>query len=203
MTTPKLSNILIGQWQSAPRLRGIVDDVLQPILDDAVAAADQIQLMQDINQAVGVWLDYLGLRLGIDRPATTDPTLDERFGFDAAGQPFDIAPFRGSAINDAIYPLPDAIYRRMVKARAITVFSDGTIFSLAKAVKQVDLTANVFDFRDMTVLVGTSQPRFMQLADEIGALPRAAGVEILYGHRLVAGGSFPAFTVTSATVQVR
>ena len=135
MTTPRLANILIGQWQSAPRLRGIVDEVLQPILDDAVAAAEQIQLMQDINQAVGVWLDYLGLRLGIKRPGTSDPTLDERFGFDAAGQPFDIAPFRGSAVNDAIYPLPDAIYRRMVKARAITVFSDGTIFSLAKAVK--------------------------------------------------------------------
>ena len=64
MTTPTLSAILIGQWQASPRLRGIVVDVLQPIIDDAIAARDTIQLMQHIDHAVGVWLDYLGTRLG-------------------------------------------------------------------------------------------------------------------------------------------
>ena len=85
MTTPTLANVLLGQWQASPRLRGIVDDVLQPILDDAVAATNQIQLMQDIDEAVGVWLDYLGLRLGVKRPGTSDPTLDLRFGFGTIG----------------------------------------------------------------------------------------------------------------------
>ena len=94
-------------------------------------------------------------------PGVSDPTMDPRFGFDAAGEPFDTAPFRGAAINDAIYPLPDPVYRRMVKARAVAVLSDGTIYSFAKAVKEVDANANVYDFRNMSVMIGTEQRRFM------------------------------------------
>ena len=86
-------------------------------------------------------------------------------------------------------PLPDGVFRRFVKARAVTVFSDGSIYSFAKAVRQVDPHANVYDLRNMSVLVGTTQRAFMMLADEIGALPRNAGVQVLYGHRVhVAGG---------------
>ena len=137
MTTPTLANILIGQWQASPRIRGTVTDILQPILDDAIAAKERIELMQDIDEAEGIWLDRLGVRLGIQRPATADPALDERFGFDDAGQPFDQAPFRGSAVNDAVYPLPDAVYRRFVKARAVMVLGDGTIYTFIKAIKHI------------------------------------------------------------------
>ena len=195
MTTPNLSDLLIGQWQQAPRLTRMVA-LIQNIMDTAIAAADHIALMRDIDEAEGVWLDYLGLLVGIERPGVSDPTLDERFGFDTAGQPFDTAPFRGAAVNDAIYPLPDPVYRRMVRARAIAVFGDGTIFSFAKAVKAMDANASVYDFRDMTVMVGTTQRRFMALADSIGALPRTAGVRVLYGDRVTARGEFPAFTAT-------
>ena len=201
MTTPRLADLLIGQWQQAPRLVGVVD-LLQTILDATTAAKDRIELMLNIDESVGVWLDYRGRLLGIDRPGVSDPTLDERFGFDLAGQPFDAAPFRGAAVNDAIYPLPDSVYRRIVKARAVAVFGDGTIYSFAKAVKEVDANANVYDFRNMTVMVGTSNRRFMQLADEIGALPRTAGVQILYGDRVTAAGAFDTFSST-ATVSKR
>ena len=183
MTTPTLSAILIGQWQASPRLRGIVVDVLQPIIDDAIAARDAIQLMQHIDHAVGVWLDYLGTRLGIERPATTDPAQDDRFGFDMAGSPFDQAPFRGDVANDALYPLPDALYRRLVKARAIMVLGDGTIYTFSRAVREIDESAAVQDQRNMTVRVVTSRRRLLELADSIGALPRTAGVLIIYADR--------------------
>ena len=140
-----LADLLIGQWQQAPRLTRMVA-LIQNIMDTAIAAADHIALMRDIDEAEGVWLDYLGLLVGIERPGVSDPTLDERFGFDTAGQPFDTAPFRGAAVNDAIYPLPDPVYRRMVKARAIAVFGDGTIFSFAKAVKAMDANASCVRF---------------------------------------------------------
>ena len=65
----------------------------------------------------------------------------------------------------------------------------------------VDATANVVDFRDMTVLVGARQRGFVQLADEIGALPRTAGVRILYGTRVIADGTFPAFSHNTLTVK--
>ena len=198
---PRLIDLLIGQWQQAPRLVGVVA-LLQTILDDGAAAKDRMELMLNVDAAEGVWLDYRGRLLGIDRPGVSDPTLDVRFGFDDAGVGFDQAPLRGAMANDAIYPLPDPVYRRMVKARAVAVFGDGTIYSFVKAVKEVDRTANVYDFRNMSVMVGTGQRRFMQVADDIGALPRAAGVQILYGDRVTASGFFYLFNGT-ATVSKR
>ena len=75
MTTQnfQLASLLIGQWLSSPRLMGVVTDALQPILDGADTATADIERMLDIDEAEGVWLDYIGVRLGIRRPATTDP----------------------------------------------------------------------------------------------------------------------------------
>ena len=178
--TTQLSSILLGQWQASPRLRGIVTDILQEILDDGIDAAGKIELMQFIPNAKGVWLDYLGKRLGIERPATSDPAQDLRFGFDEAGVPFNLAPFRGSTENDAVYPLPDAIYLRFVQARAVMVLGDGTIFSFKRAVNFIDPVADVVDNRDMTVSITTAFQDYITLADSIGALPRTAGVRIIF-----------------------
>ena len=176
----QLANILIGQWQAAPKLRSVVADVLQPILDDSTTAVDRFQLMRDIDDAEGVWLDYLGRIVGLKRPSTTDPTQDRRFGFEDAGEQFDTAPFRGSIANLAVYPLPDSVFRRFVKARAVMVLGDGTLQTFRKAVLEVDPRATVVDNRDMTVTVTTGLRSFMELADEINALPRTAGVRIIY-----------------------
>lgn len=178
--TTQLSSILLGQWQASPRLRGIITDVLQPILDDGLVAAQRIQLMLDIDEAVGIWLDRLGVRVGIRRPTTTDPTLDERFGFDMAGAPFGRAPFRGFASSDALFPLPDPVYRRLVKARTILVMGDGTEQTFSRAVRAIDPQATIIDNRDMTVTVTTTLRAIVEMADNINALPRNAGVRIIY-----------------------
>ena len=179
MTTPTLTNVLIGQWQQSPRLSGIVN-ILQNILDDGIGAKERIQLFLAIDNAEGVWLENLGALVGIDRPATTDPSLDERFGFDEAGEQFDEAPFRGFAGNDAVYPLPDVTYRRFVKARAIMVLGDGSIYTFTNAVKEIDPNATVVDNRNMTITITTVLAQLVQLADSIGSLPRTAGVQIIY-----------------------
>ena len=77
-------------------------------------------------------------------------------------------------------PLPDAIYRRFVKARAVTVLSDGTFATYVKAVRFIDPNATVVDNRDMTVTVTTALQSLLELADGIGALPRTAGVMVIY-----------------------
>ena len=78
-------------------------------------------------------------------------------GFDMAGSPFDQAPFRGDVANDALYPLPDALYRRLVKARAIMVLGDGTIYTFSRAVREIDESAAVQDQRNMTVRVTSNR----------------------------------------------
>ena len=177
------SDLLVGQWQDSPRLRAAVDAPLDTIREDVLPAFEQLRLMRDIATAEGVWLDYLGVRVGLRRPSTTDPSADLRFGFDDAGSGFDQARFRGDAVNDAVYPLPDTIFRRFVKARALLVLGDGTYQTFAKAVRVIDPGADVQDRRDMSLRIVTDQQAFLKLADTAGALPRTAGVELVYADR--------------------
>lgn len=176
----RLMDTLLGQWQASPRLRALVDDVLQPIGDNAAAAFARMLLMLDIDEAEGVWLDYLGVRVGIRRPSTADPAQDPRFGFDMAGRGFDQVPFQGAVANAAVFPLPDASYRGFVRARAVTVLANGTAQDFIRAVRHIDPGATLTDNRDMTAAVSTTVPELLQLADSIGALPRTAGVRVTY-----------------------
>ena len=177
------NDLLVGYWAGSPRLRGSIDAMLDPLRDDVLPALDRLRLMRSIDDAEGVWLDYLGVRYGLRRPSTTDPAQDDRFGFDDAGAGFDQHPFAGDAANDSVYPLPDALYRCLVRARAILDLGDGTVQTFGRAVRAIDPSATVLDNRDMTIRVLTNNEPLLTLADEIGALPRTAGVQLVYAAR--------------------
>ena len=179
--------LLIPQWAGSPKMLATVDAALDPLRNDALPALERIELMRRIDTAEGVWLDWLGARYGLRRPATADPALDERFGFDDAGLGFDVAPFRGDVSNDVLYPLPDALFRRFVKARTILDFADGTPQTFTRAVLVIDPGASVRDNRDMTIRIVTTAQVLLELADSSGALPRTAGVRLLFVARDVFG----------------
>ena len=180
-------DLLIGQWLASPRLRAHPQIFIDIINQEICPALDKLQEQLSIDTAVGVWLDYIGVRMGLPRPATSDPAQDVRFGFAGPTQArgFDLAPFKGDAVNDAVYPLPDAVYRKFIKSRAILVLSDGTAQTFGKAVREIDPGANVQDQRNMVIRVVTDavQRPFLELADLVGALPRSAGVLIEYASR--------------------
>ena len=180
-------DLLIGQWLASPRLRAHPQIFLDIINEEICPALDKLREQLSIDTAVGVWLDYIGVRMGLPRPATSDPAQDVRFGFAGPTQArgFDLAPFKGDAVNDAVYPLPDAVYRKFIKSRAILVLSDGTAQTFGRAVREIDPGANVQDQRNMVIRVVTDavQRPFLELADLVGALPRSAGVLIEYASR--------------------
>ena len=177
------SKLVIGQWIGSPRLRALIDVATDMVRDEAVPALERLALMRQVDTAEGVWLDRLGLRLGLRRPVTTDPAQDRRFGFDLAGLAFDAAPFLGSRSHDSVFPLPDVIFRRLLRSRSILLLGDGTIATFAMAIAQIDEGADVTDQRNMTVRVVTSKRELIELADASGALPRTAGVRIAYADR--------------------
>ena len=178
-----LPMILLDQWQPAPKLRAIIDDVIAPVRGDTLGGIDALDLYQRLDSAEGVWLDRLGDRIGMARPSTSDPTIDRRFGFDDAGVGFDQRPFRGDAANDAVYPLPDEVYRRILRARVVTLLGDGTATTLLRSAREIDPSVSVQDQRTMTVRVVTNEPDLLRLADLCGALPRSAGVSLTYADR--------------------
>ena len=182
MALEATSDLVIGQWVDSPRLRAAIEAPIDAIREEVLPAFDRLTLMRHIDTAEGVWLDYLGVRVGIRRPATTDPSMDLRFGFTGPTQSrgFDTVPFSGDAANAAVYPLPDGIFRRFVKSRAILVLSDGSLQSFSKATRVIDPSSSVRDLRNMVVNIYTDQQVFFELADAINALPRTAGVRVEY-----------------------
>ena len=67
------SDLVIGQWVGSPKLRAVIDAVVETLRESAVPALERIKRMLDIDTAEGVWLDYIGVRLGMaaavnDRP---------------------------------------------------------------------------------------------------------------------------------------
>ena len=176
------SDLLIGQWEHSPRIVALVDAYVtqaQQIRD----SIDELRIGRTLDRAVGVWLDWIGDRVGLRRPYTPNPTIDPRFGFDDAGVGFDVVPFRGDASNDATFPLPDATYRHLLKARFVTIRSDATFRSIKRAVQYVDPGASVQDRRNKTLRIVTSRRSLLELADRIGALPVSAGVGLVFADR--------------------
>ena len=129
-----------------------------------------------------MWLDFLGIRVGLPRPATTDPSADLRWGFEGPAQArgFDQVPFAGDEANVALYPLPDAVYRRFIRARATLDLGDGTLQTFGKAVRFIDPNAQVVDDRNMALTVTTALVGIMELADASGVIPRTAGVAVAF-----------------------
>ena len=173
-------DLLIGQWNASPRIRALIQVYLDIANQDILPALEAIRLQRQIETATGISLDYLGRRLGIERPPTSDPSQDTRFGFETAGEGFDQVPFGGDAENEALFPLPDSIYRRLLRARTIALLSDGTLNYLINSIRAIDPSAIVQDRRDMTIRVVTDFQSILELADDVGALARNAGVRINY-----------------------
>ena len=183
MALEATTGLAIGQWADSPRLLSAIRAPIDVLEEDVLGAHAELELMRHIDTAEGVWLDYLGARVGIRRPSTTDASSDTRFGFDDAGVGFDQAPFSGDEANEAVFPLRDAVFRAFVKARAALVLGDGTVQTFARAVRFIDPSALVQDQRDMSVRVVTSRRSLIELADTSHALPRSAGVRINYVDR--------------------
>ena len=174
------TDLLIGQWQSSPRLLSAISAPVGVVAQDAMPAFDALLQQWQIASAQGIWLDFLGLRLGIRRPDVHLPAVDNRFGFDSAGNPFDTQPFLGVSESDALYAMPDAQYRRIVLARGLTVTGPATFGRFRRAALILDPSATVTDNRNMTVTVRTTMQTLFEAADRLGALPRPATVELIY-----------------------
>ena len=175
------TELLAGQWQRSERLLAAVDAPLAAIREGVIPAFDALELMRHIDTAEGAWLDWLGTRVGLDRPSIEGDTTADRFGFEGAGQGFDRVPFHGRRNLDPLVPLPDSIYRRFIRARGVLIFGLGTFQEFHVACRHIDPGCRVTDNRNMTMGVQTTMQSTFELADEVGALPRAGGVQVVYG----------------------
>ena len=178
------AGLLIQQWQQAPRMRALVD-ALQGVIDDhLIRPLADMEGRLRIDTAEGFWLDCIGERLMLPRPAT-DIANFASFGFHGSGGVgFDQGPF--ATVVEALSPrLPvgDEFYRKLLMMRAEALLADSTVERLSGAVGHVFPGASYRDGGDMTAEVhgayqGLDSRSLLEALDIAGGLPSPAGVEL-------------------------
>lgn len=170
------TGLYISQWQSAPKLRAVVDVFIEVVDEYVRSPKVELQRMLNLDTAQGVWLDYLGERLGLPRP--TDVSTDEVFGFDEAGSAFDRARMSDLRALEPLAPIGDDLYRRLIRAKVFALNGFANFDDMQSSAQAVDKDAIVIDNFDMTGKVTTSLLHDMMIAHNVGALAKPAGVEI-------------------------
>ena len=174
------TGLLISQWAGATRLKALLDVWLAAVNDELVAPLLELDDMRSLDTARGVYLDYLGERLGVERPYVPNTFYMSTFGFHGHGVGWEQGRMAALEHLEAQTPLFDRDYRRLLKARAETDdFGGCTVGVMRRAVAHIDTTAVVTDNHDMTVTVHATEHALLLLADQLGALPRPAGVRML------------------------
>ena len=178
------AGLLIQQWQQAPRMRALVD-ALQGVMDDhLVNPLGEMEERLRIDIAEGFWLDCIGERLMLPRPAT-DIANFASFGFHGSdGVGFGQGPF--ATVVEALstrVPVGDEFYRKLLMMRAEALLADGTVERLSDAVGHVFPGVSYRDGGDMTAEVqgayqGLDSRSLLEALDIAGGLPSPAGVEL-------------------------
>ena len=153
--------LLVSQWDEAPRLQALVRGVLDVIHEELTQPLATLEQQTRIDTAEGVWLDRIGERLALDRPSVRRTDI-EFFGFDGSdGVGFDQGPFATTipALVPRV-PIGDAFYQGLLRLRALALVGDGSAADLERVLRLELPQALVVDNGDMTITVqGISDDR--------------------------------------------
>lgn len=172
------TELLIGQWQDAVNLRAITQIFLDVMQEQIVDPVNTLQRMREIDTGEGVWLDYIGRRLGIIRPwIALSRDNDPRFGFDSSGVGFEQGRFSNAQAQlEPRTPIGDVLFRRFLRARVRTIRYQGDYLGYTLALREIDPEAQVTDNHDMTVVITTTRQADVEIGERIEAIALPAGV---------------------------
>ena len=153
-----------------------ISDIQQRLQADVIA---QFSEKYDIDTADGVWLDYVGFRLGIfTRPALpNDPGI--YFGFDLAGTGFDQANFVSDS-SDTL-ALDDADFRAFLKVIAQQLITDCTPENIRQSLLLFFDEVLIVDGQDMNMIVTIITSREFNIVQSVinsGIITKPAAVRI-------------------------
>ena len=78
------AELLIQQWRRAPRMKALTEALLGVVNDHLAQPLAQLERRLRTETADGAWLDHIGERLSLSRPATNVGAY-EFFSFDGSG----------------------------------------------------------------------------------------------------------------------
>ena len=178
------AELLIQQWRRVPRMQALMEallEVVEVVDDHLVKPLADMERMTMIGTAEGVWLDYIGERLGVARPAT-DLGNFSFFGFHGSGGVgFDQGLL--ATVTESLSPrvsVGDGYYRVVLRMRSAALLANGSVPGLEGVVQQDFPEASYQDTGDMTATLHVTDTRTQLLAllSAIDAWPKPSGVAL-------------------------
>lgn len=152
------TGLITSEHNQRPKFMAVVEALAQPM----VALRNLMGTMPDkfdLDQAVGVQLDAVGLWVGISRRVAT-PLTGVYFSFDTAGVGFDQGNWKGPFDPDTgLTLLDDDTYRLVLRAKIGANQWDGTLESTAAILNSIfngDTYVFIQDNQDMSMTIGIS-----------------------------------------------
>ena len=175
-----LLDLLISQYTGNAPINALLRGMYELIDTEMVQALKDLERMRNWDTAEGVWLNYIGRRLGMERPSID--TVVTRLGFDGGdGVGFNQAPFATATGFVPQVAVSDAVYLLCLKVWAGTILTSGTIPDMNAAVQRSFPNAYYTDGADSTIALatgasGAQQTTARNILTAADAWPRPAGV---------------------------
>ncbi len=164
--------LITSEHRDKPRFMAVVGALVQPLVDQMYV----LQSMPgkfDLDNAVGVQLDDVGLWVGVSRKIRT-PLTGIYFSFDIDGLGFDQGTWKGPFDPDTgLTVLDDDTYRLVIRAKIGANRWDGTLESSAAILNSIfgaDTHVFIEDHQDMSMTIGIA-----------GKVPSAVFLALLAG----------------------
>lgn len=197
--------LITSEHRDKPRFAAVVQALTQPLAQVAASALG-LSKQFDVDSAVGVQLDAVGLWVGVPRVFTV-PISGAFFSFDTQNLGWNEGFWKGPETpGGGINVLDDATYRIVIKARIARNYWDGTyqqqIEILAADLAAVGLTLVPIDHFDMSMVLhvlGVPTAVMMELIQRGYIVPKPAGVQmsVVLGPDGEGGNTFALDSVTS------
>lgn len=150
--------LLVSQWRGT-QLETLLEAIISEIEREYIDPAKALSRQGSIDDAIGVYLDYIGERLVFPRPKTQ--VSYTKFGFHGGdGVGFNQAPFGTSNPQASdLTQISDSWYRSMLKARGLALLSSGTLADVTACAEALFDTSASVAINQKTITVTAADTR--------------------------------------------
>ena len=181
MDVRQFADLILPQYGFSTSLVTLIEALLLTLQTQLVGAIDSVESQLSIESAEGAWLDFIGTRIGLQRPHVSSTGVgyfgfaDDNVGFDQ-GPMWDLA----AALRDRV-PVVDDQYRSLLRGRALSLRLGASVPDI-EAVASATFTGGGYveeGSGTITLKVTENRVGLRQLATDLEIIPRPAGVELI------------------------
>lgn len=198
------TSLITSFHRRAPNFLATVTELTKP-LGDIIDLQNSLVPAFDVDTAVGVQLDIIGLWVGIRRQQSI-PIPNAFFTWDDPDLGWNVGSWKGPFVPTAgITVLDDDTYRAVIKAKIGANYWDGSMAGLQQIgstdLQSVGIQSFVLDNLDMTVtiyILGAPTAVLIEMIKRGLTPPKSAGVRVA-GYILASSAGAPFFALSVPT----